>query len=341
MKKKFLITILLIFGMGGVSVALWLFIYAQTPITPDKGETVTIDIPTGTGFFEVTDLLSRAGLVKNKPLFYTLAALKRAARSIRAGEYEFSTAQTPLQMLDKLIRGEIKYYRVTIPEDLSMKEIAEKLKEFKLIDEDAFFDLAYDKAFLSSLGIKASSVEGYLFPDTYFLTRSMSTRQIMRIMVDRFFQKVSKPMFDAAAQKGLTPHQYVTFASLVGKETGYRAEKPTIAAVFFNRLRIGMPLQSDPTAVYDLKDFDGVVLRSHYRRISPYNTYIIKGLPPGPIANPGLDSFQAVLKPADVDYLYFVAQKDGTHFFSSTLDQHYEAFLRVRKLKRNSQKSLN
>jgi UPF0755 protein len=124
----------------------------------------------------------------------------------------------------------------------------------------------------------------------------------------------------------------VTFASLIGKESGNSTEKPMIAAVFYNRMKKGMPLQSDPTAVYDLKDFNGKVLRSHYRRESPYNTYVIRGLPPGPIANPGLDSFRAVLNPAAVDYLFFVSQRDGTHFFSSSLDAHNEAVLYFRNL---------
>ncbi len=340
-KKRILLTIIFICGVLIVCCAVWLGLYAKTPITSGMGETITVDIPTGTGFIEVIDILSKAGLVKNKPLFYSLAGLKRAARSIRAGEYEFSTSQTPLDLVNKLIRGEIKYYRVTIPEDISLKEISAKLKEFKLVDEETFFELAYDKEFLSSLGIKAASIEGYLFPDTYFLTRSMSTRQIMRIMVDRFHHKITDAMFRGAARKNLNPHQFVTFASLVGKETGYSTEKPMIAAVFYNRLKIGMPLQSDPTAVYDLIDFDGVVLRSHYRRASPYNTYVIKGLPPGPIASPGLDSFQAVLKPAEVDYLYFVSQKDGTHFFSSTLNQHNIATMRIRQLRNNGEKSRN
>jgi len=331
----------LICGVVIACCAVWLGIYAETPATSGKSETITVDIPTGTGFVEAVDILGRAGLVKNKPLFYGLAVLKRAYRSIRAGEYEFSTSQTPLDLVNKLIRGEVKFYRVTIPEDTSLKEICARLKEYKLVDEETFFELAYEKEFLSSMNIKAASIEGYLFPDTYFLTRSMSTRQIMRIMVDRFHDKITPEMFHAAVRKGLSPHKFVTFASLVGKETGYSAEKPMIAAVFFNRMKIGMPLQSDPTAVYDLKDFDGVVLRSHYRRESPYNTYVIKGLPPGPIASPGLDSFHAVLKPAEVNYLYFVSQKDGTHFFSSTLNQHNIATTRIRHLRNNGNKSRN
>jgi UPF0755 protein len=340
-KRKIFLAVVLITGILVALFAVWLGIYAKTPIESEKAAVVLVDIPTGSSFVKATEILSNAGLVKSKLLFYSLAAVKRAFRSIRAGEYEFSTSLSPLELVNKLIRGEIKYYRVTIHEDYSLKDVAARLKAYKLIDEEAFFELAYDEAFLSFVGIQASSIEGYLFPDTYFLTRAMSTRQIMRTMVDRFWDKITPEMINMAAEKNLNPHQFVTFASLVGKETGYAAEKPLIAAVFYNRLKKKMPLQSDPTAVYDLKDFNGIVLRSHYRRESPYNTYIIRGLPPGPISNPGLDSFRAVLKPADVNYLYFVSQKDGTHFFSATLDEHNIATLRVRSLKNSVEKNKN
>jgi UPF0755 protein len=315
----------------------WLFIYAKTPIESGKVRTVLVDIPTGTSFVGVAEILNNAGLVKNRPLFYSLAVLKRATRFIRAGEYEFATSFSPSELVDKLIHGDIKNYSVTIYEDYSLKEVAARLKEYKLIDEKAFFELAEDKVFLSSLGVQGSSIEGYLFPDTYFLNRSMSTRQVMRTMVDRFWSKISPEMINKAAKKGLDLHRFVTFASLVGKESGYSAEKPMIAAVFYNRLKKGMSLQSDPTAVYDLKNFNGKVLRSHYKRESPYNTYIIRGLPPGPIANPGLDSFRAVLNSANVDYLYFVSQKDGTHFFSSSLDAHNNAVQRFRSATNSSE----
>ena len=308
----------------------WLLIYAKTPIDAAKVKTVLVDIPTGTSLIKVTEILSDVGLVENRFLFYGLVGIKGGTRSIRAGEYEFATSLSPSELVDKLIRGEIKNYRVTIHEDYSLKEVAARLKEYKLIDEKAFFELAEDEVFLSSLGVLGSSIEGYLFPDTYFFNRSLTTREIMRIMAERFWSKISPEMITKAAERGFDPHQFVTFASLVGKESGNSAEKPMIAAVFYNRLKKKMPLQCDPTAVYDLKDFNGKILRSHYKRKSPYNTYIIKGLPPGPIANPGLDSFRAVLNPADVDYLYFVSQKDGTHFFSSSLDAHNNAILRFR-----------
>ena len=233
-------------------------------------------------------------------------------------------------MIDKLLRGEIKNYRVIIPEDLSLREIAALLDEAKLINKEDFFELARDEDFLESLNIKADSIEGYLFPETYFFDRSMSTRQIMKIMVSQFWKKVTPEMIKRAGDLGFNIHQFVTFASIIGKESGDDAEKPMISAVFHNRLKKKMRLQSDPTAVYDLDNFDGKVLRSHLKRNSPYNTYIIKGLPPGPIANPGLTSLKAALYPAPVNYLYFVSKKDGSHFFSSSLDVHNQAINRYR-----------
>ncbi|HNZ10629.1 MAG: putative aminodeoxychorismate lyase [Deltaproteobacteria bacterium ADurb.Bin151] len=308
----------------------WLFIYARTPIDPGKDATVLVDIPTGTSFVNATKILSDAGLVKNRFFFYALVGVKRATRTIRAGEYEFSTCLSPSELVKKLIHGDIKSYRVVIYEDSSLRQIAARFKEYKLVDEKTFFELSEDPVFLSSLGVLGPSIEGYLFPDTYLFNRSMSTRQIMRSMVDRFWKKISPEMINQAAAKGLDPHQFVTFASLVGKESWKTGEKPLIAAVFYNRMSRGMPLQCDPTAVYDLKDFDGKILRKHYRRESPYNTYLIKGLPPGPIASPGLDSFQAILNPAKVDYLFFVAQNDGTHYFSRKLSDHIAATKRIR-----------
>jgi len=332
--KKILFYAFILPGIAAIVYGTCLLIYAKAPIDVVNVRVVLVDIPTGAGFVEVTKILRDAGLVENKFLFYGLAGIKRGFRSIRAGEYEFTTSISPSEMLDKLIHGDIKYYPVTIYEDYSLKEIAARLKKDKLIDEKAFFELAENKEFLSSMKVPGSSLEGYLFPDKYNLDRSMSTKQIARVMVDRFWRKITPEMINKARQKGLSLHQFVTLASLVGKETGHSAEKPMIAAVFYNRLKKRMPLQSDPTTVYDLKDFKGKVLRSHYKRESPYNTYLISGLPPGPIASPGLDSFQAVLNPAAVDYLYFVSQKDGTHFFSASLADHINAVQRFRNVTR-------
>jgi UPF0755 protein len=303
--------------------------YSNTPID-NKNMTILVDIPTGSSFLKVTEILNQAGLIKSRFFFYSLAIKKNARRSIRAGEYEFNTSLTPSAMIDKLLRGEIKNYKVVIPEDLSLREIAVILGKDKLINKEDFFALAKNEDFLESLGIKADSIEGYLFPETYYLDRSMSTRQIMKIMVNQFWKEVTPEMIKQAGELKLDIHKLVTFASLIGKESGDDAEKPMISAVFHNRIRKKIRLQSDPTTVYDLKDYNGKVLRSHLRRNSPYNTYIIKGLPPGPIANPGVASIKAVLYPAPVNYLYFVSKKDGTHYFSSSLDVHNQAINRYR-----------
>jgi UPF0755 protein len=166
----------------------------------------------------------------------------------------------------------------------------------------------------------------------------MSTRKIIKIMHSEFMKRVTPAMVKRAKELGLVDvNQFVTFASIVGKESGNKPEKPTISAVFHNRLKKRMPLQSDPTAVYDLEDFSGKIRRSHLKRKSPYNTYVVRGLPPGPIANPGLDSLKATLNPEQVDYLFFVSKKDGTHFFSATLNMHNQATQEYRNIKYKKQ----
>jgi UPF0755 protein len=331
-KRKYYTTLLIIaafFIFSGM-----LINYSITSIDK-KNSTVIVDIPTGSSFLKITEILNEAGLVKSRIFFYSLALVKRAMQSIRAGEYEFNTSMTPSAVIDKLLRGEIKIYRVTIPEDFSVKEVAARLLECKLVEGKTFFKLAEDEEFLASVGINADSIEGYLFPDTYFFDRSMSTRQIMKIMVSQFWKKVNPEMLKRAQEMGFSVQEFITLASIIGKESGNEAEKPAISAVFHNRLKRKMPLQSDPTAVYDLDNFDGTVLRTHLKRKSPYNTYIITGLPPGPIANPGLDSLKAALYPAPVNYLYFVSKRDGSHYFSSSLEMHNRAinlYLRSRSV---------
>jgi UPF0755 protein len=317
-----------------------LLINYSTSSIDKKNVNVLVDIPTSSSFLKVTEILNQSGLIKSRPLFYSLAIMKNARSHIRAGEYEFNTSLTPSALIDKLLHGEIKIHQVTIREDLSLREIAAILDREKLINKDDFFELASDKDFLESLNIKADSVEGYLFPETYNLDRSMSTRQIMKIMVNQFWKKVTPEMIKRAGDLRFNLHQLVTFASMIGKEAGTDAEKPMISAVFHNRLKKKMRLQSDPTAVYDLENFNGKVLRSHLKRNSSYNTYIIKGLPPGPIANPGVTSLKAVLYPASVKHLYFVSKKDGTHYFSTSFDEHIQAINRYKYIDNESTQSL-
>lgn len=304
--------------------------YAHTPVNPSTAET-TVNIPKGSGFLRITEILDDAGLVQNRPFFWALALFKKANRHIRAGEYELSGAMSPSDILDKLVRGAIKDYKVTLPEDITAGEVAQRLASFKLINEKEFMRLARDRLFLASLGIEADSIEGYLFPNTYLLDRSMTTREIIEIIVGQFHKRVTPEMIKRAAEIGLTVPQWVTLASMIGKESGNDEEKPLISAVFHNRLKLGMKLQSDPTAVYHLGQNGNPVnkvRREHLRADTPHNTYIISGLPPGPIANPGIDSLKAALWPAKVDYLYFVAKNDGGHLFSTNLAAHNRAVLK-------------
>ena len=319
-----------VISFAAIALFFVLLINYSTSSIDKRNANVIVDIPTGSSFLKVTEILNQAGLVKNRVFFYSLAIMKRAVRSIRAGEYEFNTSLTPAAIINKLLHGEIKIHKVVIREDLSMREIAAVLDKEKLINKEIFFELATDEEFLESLGVEADSIEGYLFPDTYFLDRSMSTRQIMKIMVNQFWEKITPEMIKRARNMKLDVHQLVTFASIIGKETGDDAEKSMISAVFHNRLKKKMRLQSDPTSVYDLNNFEGKILRSHLKRKSPYNTYVTRGLPPGPIANPGLSSLKAALYPAPVKHLYFVSKNDGSHFFSTSLVEHNKAINRYR-----------
>ena len=322
--ETFALIALVVLLTGGV-----FYRYATTPVN-NLTAAGTVDIPKGSGFLQITEILNDAGLVENRPFFWVLALVKKANRHIRAGEYELTGAMSPSEILDKLVRGAIKDYLVTLPEDITASEVAKRLSAFKLINEQEFMTLAADRSFLASLDIETDSIEGYLYPNTYRFDRSMTTQEIIRIIVGQFWKEVTPEMRKRVEEMGLTMNEWVTLSSIIGKESGNRAEKPLISAVFHNRLKMGMKLQSDPTAVYHLEQNGPPVpsvRKEHLQSDTPHNTYKIKGLPPGPIANPGIDSLRAALYAADVNYLYFVAKNDGTHLFSTNLAAHNQAVL--------------
>lgn len=311
--------------------------YASSPINHSSIAKI-VDIPNGASFFRITEILYNAGLVENRPFFWTLALGKGATKSIRAGEYELTGSMSLTEIIEKLVRGEIKSYTMTLPEDSTVNEVARKLAVLKLINEREFMTLATDKPFLTSLSIEGDSIEGYLFPETYQFNRSMTTKEVIRIIVRQFWKVITPEMRKRAEKIGLTLNEWVTLASMIGKESGNKDEKTLISAVFHNRLARRMKLQSDPTAVYHLEQ-EGTpvktILRRHLTADTPYNTYRITGLPPGPIANPGIDSLRAALYPDRVGYLYFVATNDRSHHFSTSLDAHSQA---VSKYQINRQK---
>ena len=319
-----------ILALGAALIILFgllLLSYAKSPVD-DRAAVATVLLPRGVGFIEIVNILDRAGMVKNKLFFSLLALSKGMAGHIKAGEYELNSSMTPGEITDKLARGDIKAYWITIPEDYTLKQIADLLVTDHLVNETTFLSVTTDPAFLASLNIRAGSAEGYLYPDTYQFTRTMTTREIVKTMVNQFWKKVTPPMVKRAQEMGMSTNEFVTLASLIGKESGYKEEKALISAVFHNRLKKGMKLQSDPTAIYSFNQYTSIVKRKHLDNNTPYNTYKIRGLPPGPIANPAIDSLQAALYPAPVNYLYFVSNNDGTHKFSSNLAAHAHAVIK-------------
>jgi UPF0755 protein len=332
-RQKMPILLILVVLLTGVAFAR----YATAPINESFTLRI-VNIPKGAGFFRITEILNDAGLVENRPFFWMLAFGKGSSKSIRAGEYELAGSMSPSEIIEKLVRGEIKSYTVTLPEDITVNEVARKLAVLNLINEKEFATLATDKPFLVSLGIEGDSIEGYLFPETYQFNRSMTTKEVIRVIVRQFWKEITPEMRKQTEKIGLALNEWVTLASMIGKETGNKNEKKLISAVFHNRLARGMKLQSDPTAVYHLEQ-EGTpvktILRKHLAADSPYNTYRITGLPPGPIANPGIDSLLAALYPDRVGYLYFVSTNDGSHHFSTSLDTHSKA---ISKYQINRQK---
>ncbi|MDW7772572.1 MAG: endolytic transglycosylase MltG [Desulfobulbaceae bacterium] len=301
----------------------WLWSYAYQPSSSADTDTVVL-IPKGSGARQIQSILAEHGIVSDDRRFIVLAWLTDKAGRLRAGEYLVPPGQTPLQILRLLEQGNVIRHRVTIPEGKSVRQIAAILENGKWVDASRFLALTRDPDFIKKFGFNLESMEGYLFPDTYTLTRgSVSEEDLIAMMVDRFSDIWKKAEKDLPA--GLTRHQVITLASIVEKETGTDAERPLIARVFLNRLERKMRLQSDPTVIYGIDDFDGNLTRADLQHPTLYNTYSIKGLPPGPICNPGADSILAVLHPADVPYLYFVSKNDGTHQFSTNLREHNQA----------------
>jgi UPF0755 protein len=296
------------------------------------GDEKRVVIPRGATFKEVVEILDHEGLLRSATRFYLMARILGIAEKAQAGEYELSTAMMPPVILRKLITGDVIRYRVAIPEGYTVRQIAARLREMGIIEEaEGFLSLAFAADFAAGLGIEGKSVEGYLFPDTYCFSKAIAPSEIIQTMVGRF-RRVYGPAFSQrAAELGLTDRQIVTLASIIEKETGVAEERPLISAVFHNRLKRRMPLCSDPTVIYGIAGFDGNLRKRDLARMTPYNTYLIRGLPPGPIANPGEAALHAALYPAPAPYLYFVSRNDGSHHFSATLREHNEAVRRYQR----------
>ncbi|MDD5475687.1 MAG: endolytic transglycosylase MltG [Syntrophales bacterium] len=305
----------------------FLYRYAQGPLNTEI-QSVIITIPRGAPFYNIAAMLEEEGLLRSKKAFYIVARLKGAHNTLKAGEYEIKGGESPSTVIERLRRGDVVVHFITVPEGFTIYQVAERLAAHGLADAEVFLERVHDVSLLSSMGIDAASAEGYLFPDTYALTRSKNEEAIIRFMVRSFREAVPADMADKAQLMGFTLKEILTLASIIEKESATEEEKPLISSVFHNRLKRGMRLQSDPTVTYGLDEFEGRIRKRDLERYTPYNTYRIRGLPPGPICNPGLSSIKAALEPADVNYLYFVSRNDGTHHFSSNLSDHNKAVIK-------------
>ncbi len=291
-----------------------------------------VRIVEGASFKSVSDLLKERGLITYSPYFRLMSKWNGSDQKIKPGLYVFNTAMRPTEILDMLVLGKISQKEVIVREGISDKEIAKILFQAGLGSEENFLVATRDPALLHEFGIGAESLEGYLFPDTYFIPEGASPEDIIKQMVNRFKSRFNPLVERQAVESELTQRELVILASIIDKETSSSTERPIISAVFHNRLKRGMKLQSDPTVIFGLNGFNGNLTKKNLTTPSPYNTYIIAGLPPGPIGNPGEAALSAALAPAEVDYLYFVSKNDGTHYFSKTLEEHNKA---VNKYQRN------
>jgi UPF0755 protein len=289
-----------------------------------------ITIREGMSLKEVAGALKGNGIITNKDLFMLWTRLLGNSRKIKAGEYLLNSGMAPVRIIEILTRGIIITYPVTVPEGFSIEQIGDILAANGLADKKLFVSLAHEPGVIKKYGISGPSLEGFLYPDTYQFGKGLPPSLIIDVMVKRFWEIIG-PYMDRIKGLEMTVEEVVTLASIVEKEAGTAEEMPLIASVFLNRLRNGMRMESDPTVIYGMNDFTGNLTRKDLLESTPYNTYVIRGLPPGPISNPGLASIKAVLYPAETDYLYFVSKNDGTHYFSSSIEEHNRAVWKYQK----------
>lgn len=285
-----------------------------------------IKIPEGITYRDGINIVKGEGIIRNEFIFLFLSRITATDRKLRAGYYKLSASMSPWDIFNRLRKGRIVEYVITILEGATLEDIKLKFMEVRLIDEESW-QVVRDLDFLEVLGINAPSLEGYLYPDTYNFAKGTDPKNIFKAMVERLRKNINGSLMERAREIGMSENEVLTLASIIEKEAQVDEERPLISAVFHNRLRRNMWLQADPTAIYGVKKMGAKITKADLRRHTPYNTYVIKGLPPGPIASPGIKSIKAALYPADVDYLYFVSRDDGTHHFSRTSHEHSRAVL--------------
>jgi UPF0755 protein len=323
--KRILLLIAAVLIVAAAAGAAWVYLLMARPYKGYVDAETFVEIVPGSGPQTMGRALADAGVVPSPTAFRLAVWLEGAGRRLQAGEYRFDAPMTPRAVVEKIVRGDVFLRPVTFREGLTIRQMAAIFEERGFGTQAEFVKAAAKAEAIRDLDPAARDLEGYLFPDTYALPRRTTAEDLVARLVARF-QKAAPPETRArAAARGLSLRELVTLASLVEKETAQPDERPIIAAVYSNRLRIGMGLQCDPTVIYALERagrYTGNLTRADLQFDSPYNTYRYAGLPPGPIAAPGQASLEAAANPAPVSYLYFVSRNDGSHAFATTLDEH-------------------
>jgi UPF0755 protein len=326
-----LVSFLVLVCLGIIMVGAFLL---STPYKGFSEKEKLVEIPRGTHLRGIVDLLLKEGVIRHRRSFTVALLLERRKRIIRAGEYNFDRPLTEFEVIQKLLRGEVHYHEVTIPEGSNIFDIAGILEKAGLANKEEVLAATTRVDLIKEIAPNAVSLEGYLFPDTYKFERHTPVLEIIGKMLDRFRKLLTPEYLEAARIQNLSLHQAVILASLIEKETGKESERPLISAVFLNRLRIHQRLECDPTVIYAAllrNSYRGKLYRSDMQIDSPYNTYLQSGLPLGPIASPGKASLEAAVHPESVDYLYFVSDNNGGHVFAKTLAQHQNAVREYRR----------
>lgn len=307
--------------------------------TGDMGEEKDIIINRGTSVSKVAYHLQNEGIILRPKLFYILLRVTNGEQRVRAGEFRFTEGMSILDALYVLYYDEPIVHQVTIPEGWTIKQIADILVESALIDKNKFLKLTLSSEAASQFNLDAPSLEGFLFPDTYFFSKVDGDKIIIETMVKRFFSKFTEKYAKAARAMGFSSLELVTLASIIEKETGVSEERELISSVFHNRLKKNMRLQSDPTTIYGIPNFNGNLTRADLKKKTPYNTYKMRGLPIGPISNPGWASLKAALEPATTNYFYFVSNNQGGHIFSKSYAEHTKYVNKYQKDRRYRRRS--
>ncbi len=322
---KVVVLLLVVLGVGAVLAGSVVFGRLHQPYKGYDTPEQFVEIPSGATSAEIGRRLTDAGVVSNRLVFRAAMWRSGRARSLKAGEYRFTQPMSAADVVDRLARGDVYVRRITFPEGLTILEMA-KIYEARGFGRAAdFVKAASDPSSIKDVDPEAPDLEGYLYPETYAIPRGTPPAKLVDLMVGRFRAAYSNDLQAQARTQGLTTRQVVTLASLVEKEAAREDERRLIAAVYRNRLEIGMGMQADPTVIYALQKagrYDGNIRKEDLEINSPYNTYKHPGLPPGPIAAPRKASLEAALAPADVRYIYFVSRNDGSHVFATTLAEH-------------------